>query len=408
MLTAAALALVGALILALDQAPSTPDRTPGPATATARDPAAQAAPARGAEARGEALRPPPPRSLTLVATGDVLLHAALWDQARADAGATGRPGGHNFGLLLAGIRPLVREADLAICHMETPLAPRGGPYASYPSFSVPPEIAPALAATGYDACTTASNHTYDRGAPGVDRTLHELDAAGIRHAGSARTPEEARTTTLLDVDGVAVGLLSYTYGFNGVPAPDGQTWRSNLIDEARIVADARIARQQGAEVVVVALHWGDEYDHEPNAQQAELAPRLVGSPDIDLLLGHHAHVVQPIEAIGGEWVVYGMGNLVSNQGDRGAPTLEGLLVRFTFTEATGAGPGWRVTAAEYAPVLTDDRGPMRVLDVGRALTDPSTDPALRTRLRGAWHRTAAVVAARGAATHGLRPIRAGS
>jgi hypothetical protein len=194
MLTAAALALMGALILALGQAPSPPTRTPGPATATDGDPldpdslAVQAAPTRGARARGEAVQLPPPRSLTLVATGDVLLHDALWHQARADAVAAGRPGEHDFGPLLAGIRPLVQEADVAICHMETPVAPRGGPYASYPSFSVPPEIVPALAATGFDACTTASNHTYDRGAAGVDRTLHELDAAGIHHAGSARTP----------------------------------------------------------------------------------------------------------------------------------------------------------------------------------------------------------------------------
>jgi len=97
-----------------------------------------------------------PRTFTLVATGDVLLHTALWDQASADAAASGNPAGHDFGPMLAGVRPMVSGADVAICHMETPVAPPGGPFSSYPSFSVPPEIAPALAATGYDACTTAS------------------------------------------------------------------------------------------------------------------------------------------------------------------------------------------------------------------------------------------------------------
>jgi poly-gamma-glutamate capsule biosynthesis protein CapA/YwtB (metallophosphatase superfamily) len=343
-----------------------------------------------------------PRTFTLVATGDVLLHTALWDQARADAAAAGYPGGHDFRPMLAGIRPAVSGADVAICHMETPIAPPGGPFSSYPSFSVPPEIAPALAATGYDACTTASNHTYDRGADGVTRTLAALDAAGIRHAGSARTPQEAGTTTLLDVDGVRLALLSYTFGFNGIPAPGGETWRSNPIDERRILADAGVARRKGAEVVVVALHWGDEYNHDPDRQQQALAPRLIRSPDIDLLLGHHAHVVQPIEAIGNEWVVYGMGNLVSNQGSQGPDKLEGLLVRFRFTERPDG--GWRVTSAEFSAVLTDDRGPIRVVDVRRALADPRTDPSLRPRLQTAWQRTAAIAGARGAPAHGLRPM----
>jgi poly-gamma-glutamate capsule biosynthesis protein CapA/YwtB (metallophosphatase superfamily) len=343
-----------------------------------------------------------PREFTLVATGDVLLHTPLWDQASADAASAGHPGRHDFRPMLAGIRPVVSDADVAICHMETPVAPAGGPFSSYPSFSVPPEIAPALAATGYDACTTASNHTYDRGADGVTRTLDALDAAGLRHAGSARSPQEATTTTMLDVDGVRVALLSYTFGFNGIPAPGGETWRSNQIDERRILADAALARRRAADVVVVAIHWGDEYDHAPNGQQQALAPRLIASPDIDLLLGHHAHVVQPIEAIGDEWVVYGMGNLVSNQGSQGPDKLEGLLVRFTFTEQPNR--RWRVTSAEFAAVLTDDRGPIRVVDVRRALADPGTDPRLRPRLQTAWQRTAAIAGARGGPAHGLRPI----
>jgi poly-gamma-glutamate capsule biosynthesis protein CapA/YwtB (metallophosphatase superfamily) len=341
-----------------------------------------------------------PRSFTLVATGDVLLHPALWDQAAADAAAAGAPG-HDFGPLLAALRPLVSSAGVAICHLETPVAPAGGPYAGYPSFSVPPEIAPALAATGYDACTTASNHTFDRGAEGVDRTLDALDAAGLGHAGSARTPEEAATTTLLEVDGVDVALVSYTFGYNGIPAPAGETWRANVIDEARILADAGVARQRGAEVVVVALHWGDELRHDLNGQQEELAPRLIGSPDIDLLLGHHAHVVQPVEPIAGEWVVYGMGNLVSHHAERTPEKLEGLLVRFTFTETPA---GWRTTAAEFAPLLTDDRGPIRVLDVRRSLADPATDPGLRGSLQAADDRTTAIVDQRGATQAGLRPI----
>jgi Bacterial capsule synthesis protein PGA_cap len=342
----------------------------------------------------------PARSFTLVATGDVLLHPPLWAQARADAAAAGRPG-HEFRPLLAGVRPLVAGADLALYHLETPLAPPGGPDHGYPAFSVPPEIAPALAATGYDACSTASNHTYDQGAAGVDRTLDALDAAGLRHAGSARTPAEAASITLLRAGPARVAYLAYTYGFNGIPAPGGQEWRANRIDRGRILSDAARARAAGADVVVVAVHWGTENQAEPDAQQRALAPVLIRSPDVDLVLGHHAHVVEPIEWAGGEWVVYGLGNEVATQSASRHPNQEGLLVRFTFREGPA---GWHAARAEYAPLLLDRTEPLRLVDVGAALARPGTPGPSVARLREAWARTTAVVGRRGGPAHGLRPI----
>ena len=394
-------------MLALSLAPGDGGPVDGPVAAPTRPaPAAEPDdPTATTTAHAPAPAPAAP-SFTLVATGDVLLHEPLWDQARADAQASGNAG-LDFRPLLAGVAPLVGGADLAVCHLETPVAESVATAHGYPAFSVPPEIAPALADTGFDACTTASNHTFDRGAAGVDRTLAALDAAGIRHAGSARDPAEAAATTLLPAGDATVALLSYTFGFNGVPPPDGQAWRSNPIEEGRILADAARARAVGADVVVVAMHWGDEYDPAPNAQQQSLGPALVRSPDVDLVLGHHAHVVQPIEAIDGEWVVYGMGNMVARHGTQGAPNQEGLLVRFTFTE----GPhGWRVTQAEYAALLVVLPGPpIRVVDAGATLaggspTAAAGDPTLRARLQTAWDRTTATVDGRGARAQGLRPV----
>ncbi|HEY8523859.1 MAG TPA: CapA family protein [Acidimicrobiales bacterium] len=390
---------VGLALLAT--AGSVPDETPLRAPGEAAGDAWLVA---GPDGDREQPPPPPSRSFTLVATGDVLLHSPLWRQAEADAAAAGRRG-RDFRPLLAAVRPTVASADVAVCHLETPVAPSGGPFSGYPAFSVPPEIVPALAATGYDACTTASNHVYDQGAAGIDRTLAALDAAGLQHAGSARSPAEATRTTMLRAGPARVALLSYTFGFNGYPAPNGEAWRSNPIDPRRIERDALRARRRGADVVVVAVHWGDEYRHEPNAQQTELAPRLLASPDIDLLLGHHAHVVQPLERIRGEWVVYGMGNLVARHATPGAANAEGVAVRFTFTERRGR---WRVTRAEYQPLLmAHDRRPIRLVDVQAALADPATDPAVRRRLALARSRTAAVVASRGATRAGLVPLGAG-
>jgi poly-gamma-glutamate synthesis protein (capsule biosynthesis protein) len=391
---AATAALAAAAVLAIAVAPGDGEARAGageaPAPAAGRSPATTPAIAA-------------PESFTLVATGDVLLHSRLWEQAHADAVAAGGDG-YDFVPLLAGVAPVVRAADVAVCHLETPLAPAGGPYTGYPSFSVPPEIAPALAASGYDACSTASNHTFDRGAAGVDRTLAALDAAGIRHAGSARSPAEADALTLVPVrPGVGVALLSYTFGFNGVPAPGGDVWRANLIEPDRILADAARARAAGAEVVVVALHWGEEYRSEPTAQQAALGPGLVRSPDVDLVLGHHAHVVQPVEPVGGEWVVYGLGNMVAFHSTSLPANQEGLLVQFTFTAGAG---GWSVSDARWEALYVTRTPPIRLVDVGAALAGPvpaGVDPA---RLALAEDRTAAAVGARGAASAGLRPLAA--
>ncbi|HEX3003070.1 MAG TPA: CapA family protein [Angustibacter sp.] len=274
--------------------------------------------------------------VTITLTGDVLLHQPLWAQARRDGA-----GRYDFSRILAAQRPFVTAGDLAFCHLETPLAPPSGPFRGYPSFAVPPQIATALRHTGYDACTTASNHTLDGGAAGVQRTLDDLDAAGLRHTGSARSASEAGRVLTFDVRGTRVALLAYTYGLNGI-SPD-HAWRVNLIDGARIRGDARAARRAGADVVVVALHWGTEYQHDPTAQQRTLAEQLLADPDITLVYGHHAHVVQPVQRLHDKWVVYGLGNAVAAQSTSRPDTYRGLLVRVQLVrDPTGRWRGGRL------------------------------------------------------------------
>lgn len=328
--------------------------------------------------------------ISLVATGDVLLHERLWTTAKRD----GRNGDWDFAPVMSSVKPLVQGADLAVCHLETPLAPIGGPYRGYPMFQGPPQIAAALKQTGYDVCTTASNHSFDGGAAGVDRTLKTLERAGLRHAGTARTPAEAETPTIVDVRGVKIALLSYTYGFNGLPYPDGDTWRAGKIDVPAIKAMAKKARDLGAEIVVVSCHWGTEYSSKLNDQQREVAPQLLADSNIDLLLGHHAHVVQPMEQHNGKWVAYGLGNLIAAHREPSSPKAEGLLVRFTFKRS---GDRWTTSEAEYAPLLMTDALPVRVLDVRRELAKTGLAAARRTRLERAERRTTATVRSLGAA-----------
>lgn len=341
---------------------------------------------------GEPLRPTPsapawvPRSFTLLASGDVLLHAALWRQAAADARAAGHHG-FDFAPLFGDVAPLVQAADLSICHLETPVGRPAGPFTGYPVFAVPPQIAPALRRTGYDACSTASNHSLDGGAAGVRRTLDALDAAGIRHTGTARNAAEAAKPTIYDIGGIRVGHVAYTFSFNGLTEPATKPWLANQLDVTALLREAHRAREAGADFVIASIHWGTEYRHEPDALQRRLARKVLQSPDVDLILGHHAHVVQPLVRLGSKWVAYGLGNHVSGQAFS-VDTRDGVLVRFTIRETEPE--RFRVVAAEAIPtwMRLDGSGPVRVLDAARCGKDPRMPARLRRDCQASWRRTA--------------------
>ncbi|MFI1722038.1 CapA family protein [Streptomyces sp. NPDC020489] len=339
-----------------------------------------------------------PRGFTLVASGDVLPHSSVIERARFDAGGTG----YDFRPMLAGVEPVVSRADLALCHMETVYG-ADGDYTGYPAFKSPPEVAKGLAATGYDGCSTASNHSLDDGADGIRRTLDALDREGVGHAGSARTEAEAGTVTILRAGTAKVAHLAYTYDTNGYPLPQGQPWAVNLIDETKILADARAARQAGADVVVVSVHWGTEWQDAPDDRQLTLArsltaSRTAGRPDIDLILGTHAHVPQAYEKVNGTWVVYGMGDQVAGEmfNHEGAQDPRGnqsTIGRFTFAAPTRPGGRWEVRKAEFVPQLFD-------VDAGRAL-NLNEVIAAGAELTGVRDRIREVVLSRGAAKDGL-------
>ena len=323
------------------------------------------------------------RGFTLIASGDVLTHGPVLEQARA----YGRRGSrsYDFRPMFADIRPFVAGADLALCHLEVPLSRNGRGISSWPAFNAPPQLAAALRWAGYDACSTASNHSMDQGPQGVAATLDVMDAAGLRHAGMARNPNEARRSTMLDVRGLRVGLLSYTYGLNSGRLPANRSWLVKTIDPRRIVNDARAARHAGAQFVVVLLHWGQEYQATPTPLQRDLARRLLAAPEVDLILGHHVHVVQPIERVAGKWVAYGMGNSLSNQTPSccAAGSQDGVLVKVAVGERAGR---LRVREVRYVPTWVEHPG-FRIRPVLTALADRSLSAATRRALRAARDRT---------------------
>jgi poly-gamma-glutamate capsule biosynthesis protein CapA/YwtB (metallophosphatase superfamily) len=344
--------------------------------------------------------PAPKTQITVAAAGDLFSPPELSDQAATDARAAGRTG-HDYTQILAAVRPLVSKADLAICHMETPLADPAGPFTGYPIFSVPPELADAAAWAGFDTCSTGSNHSLDTGLAGIRRTLDNLDRVGLHHAGTARSAQEAARTNIINVAGVKVAQLSYTEFFNGIERPPGQEWEAKLIDRDTILAEARRAREQGAQIVILSLHWGTEYQNEPDGYQVGTAPELIASPDIDLIIGHHVHVVQPFEKFGNKWVAYGLGNLITRFDDSSPEnTREAVVPEFTFTRtATGR---WEVTRIQVHATVMQYHPAARLVDLVSAINDPQTPADRRADYSRILQQITQYVDMRGAQAAGLQ------
>lgn len=331
----------------------------------------------------------PKRSFTVVATGDILLHERTWTQAKAD----GTAGNWDFYPQLAGISEYTQSADLAMCHLETPLAAKNTDYSGYPVFNSPPQILDAVKKLGFDFCEQVSNHSLDKGVAGIVRTLDDLDANEISHTGSYRSESESKIPTVISVPSnsgvVKVGVIAASYGFNGFDYPNSQNWLVNEISVSKIIADAISARAAGAQVVIVHLHWGVEYSSSVSDEQLLIAKQLAASGKIDLLIGDHTHVVQPIDKIENMWVAYGHGNLVAAHREPEGQKSEGLLTKWTFTE-TSTGK-FQIAKVEYAPLLITDIFPVRVLDVNQALKTNKWVSTSKSRLKTAKSRTMEIV-----------------
>ena len=317
-----------------------------------------------------------PASVTVVMNGDLLWHNSLWYGAREDARRRGRSG-FDFAPLLAGMRPVVAGADLAICHQEPPLARRGGPFRNFPRFSVPPQVVRGIKATGYDVCTTASNHSVDHGFPGLKRTLEgSTGPASPTTAPRGRRARLGRPTILTTRTGVRVAVISGTFSLNGIPEPAGKPWSVTGLDPRGLLAQARRARAAGADIVVVAAHVGTEFSSRVNSQQRALARALTASPDVDLVYMHHTHVVQPWTRMNGKWVIFGLGNTVAQHRANVPQGAEGVTARLRFER--GRNGRFTVTRAEYIPTFVTRYAPgrpARLYQVSAALPKAAWQPS---------------------------------
>src|SRR5215211_5202247 len=320
---------------------------------------------------------------TVSVSGDLLIHTAVWQRALALGG-----GDHyNFAAELDEIKPYVAEADLGICHMETPMTPAAP--ASYPIFNTPQALAEGVAATGWDVCDTASNHSLDQGQTGIEETAKALEDAGVKHTGSFASAAARRRPLILQVHGVRIAFLAYTTDTNGIPLP--HPWSVNVASASGVLSDARRARRKGADAVVVNLHWGGEivpeYQQQPSAGQLALVKELLASPLITAIVGQGPHAVQPIQHIGKKFAVFSEGNLISNQSpEAGLPAAsqDGMVA---LLDCIASGGNVRVRDVRYVPVFVSHPD-YEVLPIGHAL---ERGEGSSTLLRASYERTVGIV-----------------
>ncbi|MDR2442762.1 MAG: CapA family protein [Deltaproteobacteria bacterium] len=258
-------------------------------------------------------------SLKLIAVGDVLIHDSLRRSAATDAG-------YDFQPPFEHVAGLLKQADLVIANLENPLAGADRKFSGYPNFNAPDELASGLRKAGFTAVTVANNHSLDRGWSGLERTLKTVDAAGLKYIGAYASPDDKLSRLVSVHNGIKVALLAYTYGLNGrAPPKAGEEWRLGVIDLDLIFRDMAQARDQGADFVILSLHFGNEYQRKPSSEQKELVSKLLaggrapGQAGPDLILGHHPHVVQPLIYLAGKGgrpsqaVIYSLGNFITSQ-----------------------------------------------------------------------------------------------
>ena len=334
------------------------------------------------------------RSFTFIATGELLIHEFVADAADSYGSV-----GFDFSPMFKRVAPIISGADLAICHLETPLSTDNSVLEYYPTFQVPYELADAIKFAGYEGCSIASNHLLDNGIKGLEATIDHLESSGIKANGGS-TKSGDNMPSLFNPGGISVAHFSYTDLMNcdvdgscgGAILPLDPPWLVNHLEVQKIINDAETAVRGGAEFVIVSLHWGKAYSSEISASQEEVINKLLSSDSVDLIVGHGAHVIQPVLRISNKYAVAGIGNFLSNQpGDERRlcsqcpeSTQDGMITWFNISEFPDGNIG--VTDAGYVPTWVD-RSTYEIVPIGVSEPD-NVEPA---DIRRSENRTSGVI-----------------
>lgn len=287
------------------------------------------------------------KEIKIAATGDILMIGELIPSALDPKSGT-----HSFGAIFDKVAPYLRDADLTIGNLETPLAGTKAPYTrknrrtGFSMFDCPEELAPALKEAGFDVMTTGNNHCMDRGEQGLLRTLQVLDDNGLAHTGTFANDPGDSPYLIRDVKGIRVGIVSYSKSTNKLPLPEGKRWLVNLVDPPSILRTVRKLKRE-VDLVVVCLHFGREYIHVPPAAQRKLVRQLLRR-GVHIILGSHPHVLQPtVRTNKGQYAIFSLGNFISTRLHHNAYTNCGVIVQLTVRKEDNGHIG--VTKVRHIP-----------------------------------------------------------
>ena len=248
-------------------------------------------------------------SVKLAAIGDILVSGSVYRDAH-------KKDGYDFTSMFEEVKPFLSAADLAIANQETMLGGTELGLSEYPRFNSPKEMGTALQKAGIDVMTLANNHTLDRGEKAILNTLDHLDKLGVINVGANRSAEDQARVRTVEKNGITFSFLAYTYGTNGIPLPKDKPYLVNLIDKEKMKKDIEKAKEL-SDVIVVSLHFGNEYERMPNQTQKELA-QFLADQGVQIVIGHHPHVLQPVSWLTGAngnqtFVAWSLGNFISGQ-----------------------------------------------------------------------------------------------
>ena len=258
---------------------------------------------------------PTTTSLSLVMVGDALIHEALYSYAYND-------GVYDFKPILGEMKPIISKFDLAYYNQETILGGKELGLSTYPRFNSPYEVGDAFIDAGFNLVSLANNHTLDRGEQAIINSCNYWKDKNVYYAGSYCSNEDRDRIKIGEKNGITYALLSYTTVDNGLRRPNGKEYYLNLFNKDIVKQDVEKYRDK-VDLLMVAMHWGVEYTHTPVYEEKEIA-KYLADLDVDIVIGAHPHVVQPIEYIDDTLVIYSLGNFVSAQ--KGINKLTGLMV----------------------------------------------------------------------------------
>ena len=259
------------------------------------------------------------KTMSLVMVGDALIHDSIYKDAYV--------GDNNYDFLdmFEYVGEDIKDYDLKYYNQETIIGGKDLGLSNYPMFNSPDEIGSDLVKTGFNMVSLANNHSLDKGERGINYSVNFWKSMdGVISAGSYNSWEDRNEVKIYEKNGIKFAFLSYTTGTNGIPLPEGKEYLVNVYSDD-VVKDDISAVKDKVDVIIVAMHWGSEYTHIPTSEEKRIATYL-SSLGVNLIIGCHPHVIQPVDFIGDTLVIYSLGNFISSQRSLGLAKIIGLMV----------------------------------------------------------------------------------